>query len=377
MNRYITLSLIFCAQLNAMSLFRAYPSLEKTIPIEHIANLPTPITECTQLECTLHHPHLYMKNDGMTGFDGLYGGNKVRKLEFLLGDAKKHNAKTIVTYGCFGTNHGLATACSAHQLGYDCILMLKPQPNTYVVRNNLLLDHYFGATIKIFPDNATRTAAREALLQEIPDAYFFPTGGSIPLGALGFVNAAFELKEQIEQGLIPEPDYIYVALGSAGTTAGLLLGLKLTGLRSKICAIAVEPEEKPNEFEENVYALFAGTNALLREHDASIPLFEFPHDQISFDKTLLGPDYGVWIPEGDEAMRVMHETEKIELEGTYSAKALAALMADIKNGVRTQNDVILFWNTYCGLDFSHLTRQVSYKDLNPEFHELFEQGENS
>jgi D-cysteine desulfhydrase len=368
---YLSLALLLCLQLNATSLFRAYPTLEKTIPIEHIANLPTPITECTQLERALHHPHLYMKNDAMTGTDGLYGGNKVRKLEFLLGDAKKHNAKTIITYGCFGTNHGLATACYANKLGYNCILMLKPQPNTHVVRNNLLLDHYFGATIQTFPDNDTRNAAREALLQADSDAYFFPTGGSIPLGALGFVNAAFELKEQIDQGLMPEPNYIYVALGSAGTTAGLLLGLKLAGLHSKICAIAVEPEETLNEFEENVYKLFAGTNELLREHDANIPHVEFPHDQIIFNKTLMGPDYGVWIPEGDAAMRVMQETEKIELEGTYSAKAVAAIIADLKNGVRKADDVILFWNTYCGLDFSHLTRQVQYQDLNPEFHVLF------
>jgi 1-aminocyclopropane-1-carboxylate deaminase/D-cysteine desulfhydrase-like pyridoxal-dependent ACC family enzyme len=313
-----------------------------------------------------------MKDDGMTGSNGLYGGNKVRKLEFLLGDAKKYNAKTIITYGCFGTNHGLATACYAHQLGYQCILMLKPQPNTYVVRNNLLLDHYFGASIQTFPDNDSRNAAREAFLQENPDAYFFPTGGSIPLGALGFVNAAFELKEQIEQGLMPEPDYIYIPLGSAGTTAGLLLGLKLAGLRSMICAIAVEPEEKPNEFEKNVHNLFVGTNELLHEHDASIPLVAFPYEQIIFNKTLMGPDYGVWIPQGDAAMRMMKETEIVQLEGTYSAKAVGAIIADIKNGVRKKDDVILFWNTYCGLDFSHLTHQVNYKDLNPELHELFE-----
>lgn len=372
MKPYLSLTLLLCFQLNATSLFRAYPALESSIPIEHIANLPTPITECKNLEHALHHPHLYMKNDGLTGTDGLYGGNKVRKLEFLLGDAKKHNAKTIITYGCFGTNHGLATACYANKLGYNCILMLKPQPNTHIVRNNLLLDHYFGATIQIFPDNAARNAAREALLQADQNAYFFPTGGSIPLGALGFVNAAFELKEQIEQGIMPEPDYIYIALGSAGTTAGLLLGLKLAGLHSKICAIAVEPEEQLNEFQENVYKLFAGTNELLREHDANIPHVEFPHDQIIFNKTLMGPDYGVWIPEGDHAMRVMRDAENIELEGTYSAKAVAGLMADIKNGVRTQDDVILFWNTYCGLDFSHLTRQVKYTDLNPELQELFE-----
>lgn len=370
--KYLSITLLLCGELSAMSLFRAHIDLKKTIPHITLAALPTPITRCSNLEKALHCKALFMKRDDLTGSGGLYGGNKVRKLEFLLGDASKHNAKTIITYGCFGTNHGLATACYAHALGYDCILMLKPQPNSPVVRQNLLLDHYFNATIQIFPDNASRNEARKILLQENPDAYFFPTGGSTPLGALGFVNAVFELKEQIMQGLLPEPDYIYVALGSAGTTAGLLLGLRLTGLRSQICAIAVEPEEKPHEFEDNVYNLFVGTNQLLRAHDVTIPLFEFPHYQINFDTSLVGPDYGVWIPEGDKAMQLMQETEGITMEGTYSAKMVAGFVADIKNNVIKKDAVVLLWNTYCGLDFSHITSQVDYKDLNPELHSYFE-----
>ena len=122
--------------------------------------------------------------------------------------------------------------------------MLKPQPNSPVVRQNLLLDKYFNAEIRTFANNKTRNVARDAVLQEMPIAYFFPTGGSIPRGAVGFVDAAFELKAQIEQGIIPEPNYIYLPLGSGGTTAGLLLGLKLANIRSVICAIEVEPEER-------------------------------------------------------------------------------------------------------------------------------------
>lgn len=375
MKKYLIFSLLLCVKLHAMFLFQAYPTLEHTIPIARIANLPTPITECSHLEIALHHPHLYIKNDGLTGSKGLYGGNKVRKLQFLLGDAKKHNAKTIVTYGCFGTNHGLATACYAHALGFDCILMLKPQPNSPVVRQNLLLDHYFNAEIRTFPNNAIRTAAREQLLAEDTDAYFFPTGGSTARGALGYVDAAFELKEQIEQGIMPEPHYIYLPLGSGGTTAGLLLGLKLANIHSIICAIEVEPAEHATEFEDTVTQLFRETNQLLHEHDATIPLVEFPHEQIIYNEAFRGPDYGVWLRAGEDATRLMLQEEGIAVEGTYSAKAVAALVADINNNIRSKDDVILLWNTYCGLDFSHLTNDIDYKQLNPEVHRYFEDAQ--
>ena len=233
------LSILLSSVIYPMALFKAYQGLSDKIPYLQLANLPTPINRCSSLESTLHFEQIYIKHDDLTGADGLYGGNKVRKLEFLLADALNQGAKEILTFGSVGTNHGLATACYADKLGLKCLLMLKPQPNSPVVRQNLLLDHYFNARLELFADAQQRKQAADEYLTNNKDTYFIPTGGSVPLGVLGFVNAVFELKEQIQQGIIPEPDYIYVPAGSCGTTAGLLLGIALAKLKSIIIAIAV------------------------------------------------------------------------------------------------------------------------------------------
>lgn len=225
-NLYLLLGLIFCFinnhiifDINSVPLFENFKELKDTVPYVQLANLPTPIDRCRNLEKVLKLDSIFIKRDDLTGSSDLYGGNKVRKLEFLLGDALKNGAKKIVTFGCVGTNHGLATACYANKLGIDCLLMLKHQPNSPVVRQNLLMDHYFNAKIEIFPNNQARKIALDTLLATDKDSYFFPTGGSVSLGALGYVNAAFELKEQIQKGSMPKPDVIYLPIGSCGTAA--------------------------------------------------------------------------------------------------------------------------------------------------------------
>lgn len=360
--------------IQAIPLFEYNTNLEKAIPYVQLASLPTPIYECYGLETTLGHPHIFVKRDDLTaGGQNLYGGNKVRKLEFLLGDALAHNAKRIITFGCTGSNHALATACYSHQLGLDCLLMLKHQPNSAVVRQNLLLDTYFGATIELFPNNQKRAAALKTLLAEDKESYFFPTGGSVGLGALGYVNAALELRDQIHNGLLPYPDYIYVPVGSCGTVAGLLLGLQLAELNCHIIAVVVEPAEDPNVFKNRTEQLFKDANQLLHKAHTTIALYDFPQDQITFNHEFKGPNYGVLIPEAQDAINLAETTEKITLEGTYSAKGLAAIKKDIAEDKINKNQTILWWNTYCGLDFSSLTATIDYKNLPSEVHNYFEQ----
>lgn len=366
------ISLIFCCALNALPLFEEYQELNDTIPYIQLANLPTPINRCHHLEEALGYHTIFIKRDDLTGSGDLYGGNKVRKLEFLLADAVQSGAKKIITFGCVGTNHGLATACYSQQLGLDCLLMLKNQPNSQVVRQNLLLDHYFGADIKIYSNNSVRKAALDGMLENNNDTYFIPTGGSNACGVLGYVNAAFELKEQIKEGSMPEPDVIYLPAGSCGTTAGLLLGFRLANISSKIIAVAVEPEEQLNVFAENIKRLYFEANQLLNSCSSAIPLLPFPDAQLIINKDFCGTEYGLWLRPGDDAARLMKNEEGIVVEGTYSAKSVAALIADIKDGIRKENEVILIWNTYCGLDFSHLTSNIDYKKLNSEVHRYFE-----
>jgi D-cysteine desulfhydrase len=397
----IVLSYIFmgnittvCA-LNAKPyLFTAYPLLQKTIPHIPLCDLPTPIIKLNHFGEHISCKNVYMKRDDLSGKKTdrtdtdngfrLYGSNKPRKLEFLLADALQHNTKTIITYGCAGSNHALATAVYAHELGLPSILMLKNQPNSYVVRHNLLLDAHYGAQLQFFPDNATRDVAADELLKNDASAYRIPTGGSNAIGALGFVNAGFELAAQIKAGEISEPDFIYVASGSCGTAAGLLLGIKAAHLKSKLVTVCVEPEEEKDEFLVKIKDLFMETNQRLHMLDKTFPVLEFPEADLIINKKFCGTEYGLYTPEAASAMKLFAPLEHIQLEGTYSAKPIAAIMDDALHGCENatrdgavygdiRDKTILFWNTYCGIDYSYLTDGYDYKNLPSAFHVYFEE----
>jgi len=382
------LSCITTGTLNAEPyLFTKYPQLKTAIPHIPLCDLPTPIIKLQVFGDFIGCKNVYMKRDDLSGKKTnngfhLYGGNKPRKLEFLLADSLQHGAKTIITYGCAGSNHALATAVYAHELGLKSILMLKPQPNSYVVRQNLLLDTYYGAQLQFFPDNIERDKAADELLKTDVDAYLIPTGGSNATGALGFVNAGLELAAQIKAGEISEPDFIYVASGSCGTAAGLLLGIQAAHLKSQLVAVCVEPEEEKDEFLVKIQDLFMQTNQKLHALDSSFPLLEFPAEDLILNKRFCGTEYGLYIPEAAAAMKLFATLEHIQLEGTYSAKPIAAIIDDALHenttrGGEVYGDIrdktILFWNTYCGVDYSYLTNGYDYRNLPTTFHVYFEE----
>lgn len=362
-------------------LFKQFPQLQAHIPYISLCDLPTPIMKLYCFGKHIGHSNVYIKRDDLSGTSmgngfHLYGGNKPRKLEFLLADALAHDAKTIITYGCAGSNHALATAVYAKALGLKSMLMLKHQPNSYIVRHNLLLDLAQDAEICCFANNAVRSHAAQEILAQDPHAYLIPTGGSNVIGTLGFVNAAFELCEQIQQGELPVPDYIYVATGSCATGAGLLLGLKILGIPSKVVAVCVEPHDVPGGVLSTLQRLFQEANHKLHDADASIPVVDFPAEQLIVNDKFCGTAYGLFIPEGQEAVRVFKDTENIRLEGTYSAKPIAAIMDDAELGL-LEDKVVLFWNTYCGIDYSYMTHMAQYHELPQEFHCYFEQDVQS
>ena len=356
-------------------LFQKFPKLQDQIPYRELCDLPTPIVTLDTFGSRIGVENVYIKRDDLSGKNmgngfRLYGGNKPRKLEFLLADALAHDAKTIITYGCAGSNHALATGVYAHELGLKALLMLKDQPNSYVVRHNLLLDKYVGAALQFYPNNAVRSAAAQEVLVVDPSAYLIPTGGSNEIGALGFVNAALELAAQIKEGVMPEPDYIYVATGSCATCAGLLLGMQLAELKSKVVAVCVEPEEERDEFLVRIKELFYVTNLKLAALDALIPLFDFPLQNVQVNKKYCGTEYGLFIPETMHAARVFNQLEDIMLEGTYSAKPIAAIMDDAQEGL-LDGKIVVFWNTYCGIDYSHLFSPDDYIHLPEAFQRYF------
>lgn len=421
MKNFKLLIFLFCIFFSNFSsslyLFEYYPVLKEKLPHISLCNLPTPIIKldsfaselaekierekildgegkncdkknivCENIACKNgaskncegFTKNIYMKEDYLTGKilpDGsqLYGGNKPRKLEFLLADAKSKGKETIITYGCAGSNHALATAVYAQELGFkNCILMLKNQPNSSVVRHNLLLDVYCGAQLQFYPDNKTRNVASSEILKYDEKAYLIPTGGSNAIGAIGFVEAAFELREQIKAGLMPEPDFIYLPIGSCGTAAGLLLGLQASGLKSKVVAVGVEPEEIKDEYYIFTKKNFMRANELLNSLDQEFKIFEFPEDKFIINKKFAGKEYGLFTQEALQAIRFFKGTENILLEGTYSAKPIAAIMDDYAIGA-LKDEVVLFWNTYCATDYSEYTRNIDYKEMPIEFHKYFEQ----
>lgn len=358
------------------ALFRKFPVLASRVSYISLCDLPTPVTKLSNFGLRIGYSDCYIKRDDLTGRTKnghrLYGGNKPRKLEWLLADAKQKQARTIITYGCVGSNHALATATYAHELGMDTILMLKHQPNSDVVRQNLILDFELHAQLCLFPDNQSRDRACADIVERNPYAYRIPTGGSNTIGTLGFVNAACELYEQIVQDVMPEPDVIYLPIGSCATTAGLLLGLALHNSRTKIIAVAVEPEAEPGTLQQRTQELFVETNRLLHMVDSTIPLVNFPAEQLIINTKFCGTNYGTWTQESAFVIKLFKELEEISLEGTYSAKPINACIDDIANGLLT-SEIVLIWNTYCGLDFSFVTGKYAYQELPHEFHQYFEQ----
>jgi len=213
--------------LDMIPLFEQYSLLRERLPYISLGELPTPVQKLEQLGTELGVSQLYIKRDDLSG--KLYGGNKPRKLEFILGSALRSGTKEVITFGGAGSNHALATAIYARQAGLKSISMLMLQPNARYVRRNLLMSHYCGAelhscgaqleSVRNMPLVYLATICKllQCRLKSGCFPQLIPPGGSSALGVIGFVNAALELKEQIANGDIPEPEYIYVACGTMGT----------------------------------------------------------------------------------------------------------------------------------------------------------------
>jgi len=285
-------------------LFQAFPELRNELPYISLGTFPTPVTKIATFGRAIGLENVYIKSDNLTGGyadDGqpLFGGNKVRKLEFLLADALYNDTKSVITFGGVGSNHALATMTYAQQLGLKGIAILAPQSPSAIVKRNLSLNLYHNAQLHLYQNKNIRnlciayTMLREKQLNGVLP-YIIPVGGSCPTGIVGFVNAVFELKKQIEEGQLPEPAVIYVPLGSMGTAAGLLLGIKAAQLKTKIIGVAVA--FSPNY--KNTVNLARKTNKFLHELDPSFPLFSFSKKDFEVLPGLVGKGYGIFYARG-------------------------------------------------------------------------------
>ncbi len=324
------------------SLFQQYPKLAKAIPVIEFADLPTAVELFTGAGSEISVPeNLWIKRDDLT--NSQYGGNKVRKLEFIIADAQKKNKHSIVTMGATGTNHGVATAtfCQANQLNSKIYLFAQPVTETVLknlkamVRHGARL-HYRGSILK------TALAYYTSRFLS-PGSYHLPAGGSNIMGCIGFVNAAMELKQQIDNGELPEPDTIICPVGSSGTLAGLTLGFQLLGLKTEVVGIRVAPSHLgpvPICTAETAQKLMQQTYRFLCKADNHIPPLTL--NNVNLSDGYYGGGYGVASDAGDVA-KTAFKASGIELESTYTAKAAAAALEWCRANPQ-QN--ILYWHTF-------------------------------
>jgi len=354
-------------------LFEHYPLLKDRLLYISLGQFPTPVEKLDRLGVDIGLDHLYIKRDDLSG--RVYGGNKVRKLEFLLGHALHSKTKEVLTFGFAGSNHALATAIYAQQVGLKSISMLMPQPNAHYVQHNLLMSYHCRAELHQHWNIQLLAVGTsyQLLRHKLKNGHFpqiISAGGSSPLGAIGYVNAALELKEQIMKKEIPEPDHIYVALGTMGTAVGLTLGLKAANLKSRIISVRVAAEKFANL--RKMVKLFRKTNVFINSLDPSFPKFEIFEKDIDIRQEFFGEQYALFTKEGMEAVAQMKSKEGIKLDGTYTGKAFSALIDDAKKQ-NLRDKVVLFWNTYNSKNFSEAIATLDYRQLPKNFHRYFEQ----
>ena len=304
-------------------------------------HLPTPLEPLARLSAHLGGPTLWIKRDDCTGL--ATGGNKTRKLEFLVADALAQGADTLITLGALQSNHARQTAAAAAKLGLKCVLVLEERvsqsTDAYRHNGNVLLDRLLGATVKYVPRDSSMTAATEMTADEVRRAggrpYVIPGGGSTAIGALGYVGCALEILQQAA-GLGVRIDRAVHATGSSGTQAGLIAGFD--GMRSGVRVLGITVGRPRDNQEKNVARLLDATWAHLGTGAAA-------HDNIEANDQYFGEAYGIPTPAMKEAVGLLAETEGVLLDPVYSGKAMSGLIDLVRRRAFGKDENIVFVHT--------------------------------
>ncbi|MCP4000767.1 MAG: pyridoxal-phosphate dependent enzyme [Gammaproteobacteria bacterium] len=350
------------------AIFNRYPPLQQSLPFLQLADLPTPVHRCSSLEGAIGIEQLWIKRDDISATK--YGGNKLRKLEFLLAAAKQNNCRQVITFGGLGSNHALATAINCQHLGLKCVAILTPEPGTAQVRRTLRYHQLLGTRLEIAHTYAETRSIANQLHDELgaKHCYEIPFGGSSWLGAIGFVNAGLELAQQISAGSLSKPDHIYLGCGTTGSVAGLALGLMLAGIESSVEAIQVTPDSMQPE--QLFKTIFKEASQELHARDSTIPLLDSSESGVTIRKDQLGAGYAIPTEAAHEAAHLFHDKAELPASLTYTAKVFAGLMADAGRGMLA-NKNILFWNTYNSRKYPKLPTDDRWKQLPKDLHSLF------
>lgn len=313
-----------------------YPDLAETLPHLELSARPTPVRELAGLG-------IWVKEDGAFGSGG-WGGNKVRKLEWLIPDARRRGRRSILTFGALGTNWGLATALYAREQGLETVLALVDQPLDAHVEAQL--ERLAASGARVYRTHTkVRTAAllpwllaRNARGGRPP--YLLPAGGSSPVGALGYVEAALEVAAQVEQGELPEPAHVVVPVGTGGTAAGMALGFRLAGLRTRLVGVVVNDQLR---LDGRVIARLARrTAALLERRGGQLGPLQLDSDIVELTRDQIGAGYGHGTEAAARATARAAE-DGLTLDPVYTAKAMAGLLTLRAEG--RLGDPVLFVHT--------------------------------
>ncbi len=304
-----------------------------TIPRMHFAHLPTPIEELPRLTQTLGGPRILVKRDDQTGL--AFGGNKTRKLEFLVAEAREQGADVLISAGAIQSNHCRQTVAAAARFGFACTLVLTGERPSQPTAN-FLLDQLFGAEIITVSDRKDR----DRVLQETFDKavaagkkpYLVPYGGSSVTGAMGYT---FAMEELMRQNI--NPDWIVFGTSSGGTHAGIVLGQRLFGFKGRALGISID--ESVADLKKNVSVLATRASEKLGER------IEFTGDDVLANDDYCQAGYGVFGDGEREAIKLFASAEGLLLDPVYTGRAAAGMIDLIRKGVFKKDETVLFWHT--------------------------------
>lgn len=333
-----------------------------------LASLPTSLDAAGHLGTAIGTPGLLTKRDDVAG--PVYGGNKVRKLEYLLGDALQRGCDSVVTFGAAGSNHALATAIYAKQAGLACYAVLTDQVQTPWVGNTLRWHALLGTHVSYAPGYVETQAEAERLRAMHPSGadrlYEVAWGGSSALGCLGFVDAAAELSTQLAAAGVKGKVRVYLPCGTMGSIAGLLVGLRRARVEATVVSVKVVPQNVVDA--TAVLRLAAAVETLLPPGPAGSGDDVAAH--LEFRPEFAGEGYAVPTAESVEAVAMARDLEGFKLDTTYSGKALACLIADARGG-RLAGCTPVFWQTWNSRPYPAGLKTVNVTGLPAEFQKFF------
>jgi 1-aminocyclopropane-1-carboxylate deaminase/D-cysteine desulfhydrase-like pyridoxal-dependent ACC family enzyme len=309
--------------------------MRASLPSVSLASFPTPVEEMPRLAAALGGgPRLLVKRDDAIGF--AFGGNKVRKMQLVAAEALRQGADTLITSGGVQSNHARVTAAAAARLGLRCVLIANgtaPQRPTA----NALLDRLLGADIRYVASREERAAAVEAAASDVRNAggrpFVIPIGASTPLGAAAYADAVAELLAQIDP-----PDVIVHSTSSGGTQAGIVAGCALAPVSTRV--IGVSADEPAASLEREIRAILNAMGEVL-----GLAPHRFVDAPVEVDERFAGEGYGIPTPASREAIELAARTEALFLDPTYTSKAMAGLIAAVRDGEFTAGQTVLFWHT--------------------------------